>query len=196
MRNLGLIVLWAIAKAFRAVTKAQTATFAIAIMCVPLFIDFQFMAQNTMHTSETLNYMDSYLNHFLSCKEIILEFRASKRTKRAVRERKEALQKNITPTAESRSSNASNAWRAMIQALTIIKSCGRCLSSTSSWCTFSPISWATWNNSAIYLCSELMSVNSYIRNKLRRAIEPQIRFTFHCRYWSSMHGVMHLKYAY
>lgn len=64
IRNLTRIVLGAYATALRDPTNAPKASFTIAMMCLHSFVDFHFIAQYTIYTSEALNNMDGYLHDF------------------------------------------------------------------------------------------------------------------------------------
>ncbi|RPB06929.1 hypothetical protein P167DRAFT_476763, partial [Morchella conica CCBAS932] len=80
MRNLGRVVLGALAAALRNPGVAVRGDFAKALKCVRSLINFHLMAQYGSHTTSTLDYMESYLEDFHKHKDIFLEFRAYKRT--------------------------------------------------------------------------------------------------------------------
>ncbi|KAH0606117.1 uncharacterized protein H6S33_003778 [Morchella sextelata] len=91
MRNLGRVVLGALAAALRNPGLAVRGDFAKALKYVRGLIDFHLMAQYGSHMMSTLNYMESYLEDFYKHKDIVLEFRAYKRTVKDARNRTKAL---------------------------------------------------------------------------------------------------------
>ena len=86
MRNLGRIVLGAFAIALRDPPKRYKDIFKKALTCVRSFVDFHLMAQYSTHNLETLGYMEEYLKDFHKHKDVFLEFRAYKKTKKAAKE--------------------------------------------------------------------------------------------------------------
>ena len=59
--------------------STQAIPFKCALACVRALIDFNMMAQYRSHTSDTITYMKDYLDQFHLMKDILLEFRVSKR---------------------------------------------------------------------------------------------------------------------
>ncbi|KAH8147002.1 uncharacterized protein LAJ45_08801 [Morchella importuna] len=92
MRHLGRIVLGAFAVALQAPPMAARKDFSRALRCVRALIDFHLMAQYTTHTKETLEYLQSYLENFHKYKDVFLEFRAYKRTRKDAKDQTKALQ--------------------------------------------------------------------------------------------------------
>lgn len=82
MRMFGRIVLPAMAVALREPSPAQRGPFNRALECVRNLVDFHLMAQYRSHTTETLGFLDDYLKHFHDNKDVFLEFRQSKTSKR------------------------------------------------------------------------------------------------------------------
>ncbi|KAH8144790.1 uncharacterized protein LAJ45_11186 [Morchella importuna] len=122
MRNLGRVVLGALAAALRNPGVAVRGDFAKALKCVRGLIDFHLMAQYGSHTTSTLNYMESYLEDFHKHKDIFLEFRAYKRTVKDARDRTKAV----------KTSGSQSAQRGLEEIREIY---GKGLTSTSSNCT-------------------------------------------------------------
>ena len=87
----GRIVLAALAVALREPSPSQRHLFNRALECVKNLVDFHLMAQYLSHTAETLGYLDDYLRRFHEDKDVFLEFRQSKRSKRKA----EALDKKL-----------------------------------------------------------------------------------------------------
>ncbi|KAH8145068.1 uncharacterized protein LAJ45_10191 [Morchella importuna] len=100
MRNLGRVVLGALAAALRNPGVAVRGDFAKALKCVRGLIDFHLMAQYGSHTTSTLNYMESYLEDFHKHKDIFLEFRAYKRTVKDARDRTKAVKTSGSQSAQ------------------------------------------------------------------------------------------------
>ncbi|KAI9876378.1 MAG: hypothetical protein M1823_007292, partial [Watsoniomyces obsoletus] len=80
MRNLGRVILAAVAASLGPPNAAQRRRFAMALRCVRALVDFHLMAQYHSHTQETLEYLERYVADFHSTKEVFQEFRASKKT--------------------------------------------------------------------------------------------------------------------
>jgi len=55
--------------------------FKRALRCVRALVDFNMMVQYQSHTSDTIAYMEDYLDQFHKLKDIFLEFRVTKCTK-------------------------------------------------------------------------------------------------------------------
>jgi len=90
MRNLGRCILGVLAVALRQPGGAQVIPFKRALGCVRALVDFNMMAQYRSHTSDTIAYMEDYLDQFHKLKDIFLEFQVTKRTQDKVdKQRKE-----------------------------------------------------------------------------------------------------------
>jgi hypothetical protein len=81
MRNLGRCISAVLASALRNPDSSQYHDFKSALKCVSALVDFSLMAQYRSHTTDTLSYMESYLQTFHRTKDIFLEFRTSKATR-------------------------------------------------------------------------------------------------------------------
>ena len=71
--------------------SAQLIQFKRALGCVRALVDFNMMAQYRSHTAETITYMEDYLQTFHKKKDIVLEFRVSKRTRTKIDEQRREL---------------------------------------------------------------------------------------------------------
>jgi hypothetical protein len=100
MRNLGWVILGALAAVLRNLGVAVSGDFAKALKCIRSLIDFHLMAQYRSHTTSTLNYTESYLDDFHKHKDIFLEFRAHKRTVKDPRNRTKALNASGSQSAQ------------------------------------------------------------------------------------------------
>jgi len=90
MRNLGRCILGVLAVALRQPGGAQVIPFKRTLRCVRALVDFNMMAQYPGHTSDTIAYMEDYLDQFHKLKDIFLEFRVTKRIQDKVdKQRKE-----------------------------------------------------------------------------------------------------------
>ena len=87
----GRIVLVALAIALLKPSVSQRDPFNCALRCVRSLVDFHLMAQYHSHTAETSKYLNDYLRRFHVEKEIFLEFRKSKTSKK----KSEALDKEL-----------------------------------------------------------------------------------------------------
>jgi len=70
---------------------AQAILFKRALGCVRALVDFNMMAQYRRHTPDTTAYMEEYLDQFHRMKDIILEFRVTKRTQAKVDMQRKAI---------------------------------------------------------------------------------------------------------
>jgi len=91
MRNLGGCLLGVLAVALRQPDSRQVIPFKHALDCVRALVDFNMMAQFSSHTPETIAYMEEYLDQFHRMKDILLEFRVSKRTRAKVDNQRKEL---------------------------------------------------------------------------------------------------------
>jgi hypothetical protein len=91
MRNLSWVVLGALGAALRNLGVDIRDDFEKVLICVRGLIDFHLMVQYESYTTSTLNYMECYLEEFHKHKDILLEFRAYKRTVKDVRNCTKAL---------------------------------------------------------------------------------------------------------
>jgi len=90
MRNQGRCILGVLAVALRQPGGAQARPFKRALRCVRALVDFNMMAQYLSHTPDTIAYMEDYVDQFHRIKDIILEFRVTKRSQAKVdKQRKE-----------------------------------------------------------------------------------------------------------
>jgi len=74
MRNLGRCILAVLAVGLRQPKSSQVIAFKHALGCVRALADFSMMAQGRSHTSDTIAYMEHYLDQFHRMKGIFLEF--------------------------------------------------------------------------------------------------------------------------
>jgi len=92
MRNLGRCILKVLAMALRQPGGAQVISFKHALGYVRVLVDFNMMVQYRSHMSDTIAYMEDYLDQFQKLKDIVLEFRVTKRTQDKVdKQQKEIL---------------------------------------------------------------------------------------------------------
>jgi len=94
MRNLGRSILGVLAVALPQPQSSQVISFKHALRWVRALVDFSMLAQYRSHTSDTIAYMEHYLDQFHRMKGIILEFRVTKRTLAKVDEQRSEI--NIT----------------------------------------------------------------------------------------------------
>ena len=80
MRNLGCCIFGVLAVALGQPRGAPVIAFNHALEFVKALVDFNMMAQYRSHTSDTIAYIEDYLDQFHKLKDIILEFRVTKRT--------------------------------------------------------------------------------------------------------------------
>jgi len=105
MRNLGRCILAVLGVALRQPQSSQVIPFKHALGCVRALVDFSMMAQYRTHTSDTIAYMEHYLDHFHRMKGIFLEFRVTKRTlakvdeqRREIRHQKTEMSQPVAPS--------------------------------------------------------------------------------------------------
>ena len=79
MSNLGRCHLGVLAMTQRQPESTRAIPFKCALACVRALIDFNMMAQYRSQTSDTITYMEDYRDQFHLMKDILLEFRVSKR---------------------------------------------------------------------------------------------------------------------
>jgi len=90
MRNLGRWILGVLTVALCQPGGAQVIPCKHTLGCVSALVDFNMMEQYRSHRSDTIAYMEDYLNQFHKLKEIFFEFRVTKRTQKKVdKQRKE-----------------------------------------------------------------------------------------------------------
>ena len=80
MRNVWRCILGVLTLALRQPGGAQVIPFKRALRCLRALVDFNMVAQYRSHTSDTIAYMEDYLEQFHKLKDIFLEFRVTKRT--------------------------------------------------------------------------------------------------------------------
>jgi len=76
----GRCILGVLPVALRQPGGAQAIPFKHALRCVRALVDFNMMAQYRSHTSDTIAYMEEYLDQFHRMKDIVWEFRVTKHT--------------------------------------------------------------------------------------------------------------------
>ena len=81
MRNLGHCISAILASLLRNLDSSQYHDFKSALKCVSTLVHFSLMAQYRSHTTDTLSYIESYLQTFHRRKNIFLQFRTSKATR-------------------------------------------------------------------------------------------------------------------
>jgi len=96
IRNLGRCILGVLAVALHQPQSSQVIPFKHALRCVRALVDFTMMAQYRSHTSDTIAYMEHYLNQFDRMKGIFLEFGVTKRTLAKVDEQGRAIRHQRT----------------------------------------------------------------------------------------------------
>lgn len=109
MRNLGRCILGVLAVALRQPQSSQVIPFKHALGCVRALVDFSMMAQYRSHTSDTIAYMEHYLDQFHRMKGIFLEFRVTKRTlakvdeqRREIRHQRTQMSQPVAPSKRRR----------------------------------------------------------------------------------------------
>jgi len=80
MRNLGRCILDVLAMVLRQPSSAQVIPFKHALECVNALADFNMMVQYCSHISETIAYMEDYLDRLHQMKDIFLQYQVTKRT--------------------------------------------------------------------------------------------------------------------
>jgi len=80
MRNLGRCILKVLAMALHQPGGAQVISFKHALLYVRALVDFNMMVQYRSPMSDTIAYMEDYLDQFQKLKDIVLEFRVTKGT--------------------------------------------------------------------------------------------------------------------
>jgi len=81
--------------ALRQPDSTQVQPFRRVLSCVRSLLDFTIMAQYQSHTPETISYMEQYVTQFHETKDIIFEFRISKRMQEKADELRKALRRQI-----------------------------------------------------------------------------------------------------
>jgi len=88
--------------AVRQPQRSQVIPFKHALGCVRALIDFSIMAQYRSHTSDTIAYMEHYLDRFHRMKGIFLEFRVTKSTLAKVDEQRREIRHQRTQRSQPR----------------------------------------------------------------------------------------------
>jgi len=96
IRNLGRCILGVLAVVLRQPQSSQVIPFKNALGCVRALVNFTMMAQYRSHTSDTIAYMEHYLDQFHRMKGIFLEFRVTKRTLAKVDEQRREIRHQRT----------------------------------------------------------------------------------------------------
>jgi len=81
VRDVGRCIAAILASTLRNPDSSQYQDFKSALKCITALVDFTLIAQYRSHTSDTLSYMESYVQTFHRIKDIFLEFRTSKATR-------------------------------------------------------------------------------------------------------------------
>ena len=93
MRNLGHCLLGVLAVTLRQPDSTQAIPFKCALACVRALIDCNMMPQYRSHTSDTITYMEDYLDQFHLMKDIFLEFRVCKCTQTKIDEERKEIRR-------------------------------------------------------------------------------------------------------
>jgi len=100
MRNLGRCILGVLAMALRQAQSSQVIPFKHALGCVRALVDFSMMAQYRSHRSDTIAYIEHYLNQFHRIKGIFLEFPVTKCTLAKVDEQRREIRYQETQMSQ------------------------------------------------------------------------------------------------
>jgi len=92
-RNLGRCILGVLAVALRQPGGAQAIPFKRALGCFRALVHCNMMAQYRSHTPDTRAYMEDYLDHFHRMKDILMEFRGTKRTQARVDKKRKEIRR-------------------------------------------------------------------------------------------------------
>jgi len=113
MWNLGRCALGVLDVALRQPGSAQLIPFKRALGCVRVLVNFNLMPQYRSHTTETITYMEDYLDTFHKMKNIFLEFQVTKRIRakidkqrRELRHERPKTRERITPSKQGRMCDA------------------------------------------------------------------------------------------
>jgi len=109
LRNQGRCILGVLAVALRQPQSSQVIPFKHVLGCVRALVDFSMMAQYRSHMSDTIAYMEHYLDQFDRMKGIFLEFRVTKRTlakadeqRREIRHQRTQMSQPVAPSKRRR----------------------------------------------------------------------------------------------
>ena len=91
MRNLGGCILGVLTVVLYQPQSSQVIPFAHALRCVRALVDFSMMAQYWSHMSDTIAYIEDYLDHYHKMKGIFLEFLVTKHTLAKVDEQRKEI---------------------------------------------------------------------------------------------------------
>jgi len=100
MRNLGRCILAVLAVALRQPQSSQVIPFQHALKYLRALVDFSMMAQYRSHTSDTIAYMEHYLDQFHRMKGIFLEFQVTKRKLAKVDEQRGVIRHQKTQMSQ------------------------------------------------------------------------------------------------
>jgi len=160
MSNLGCCILGVLAVALRQPQSSEVIPFKQALGCVRGLVDFSMMAQSRSHTSDTIAYMEHYLDQFHRMKGIFLEFGVTKRTLAKVDEQRREIRHERTqmsqPVAPSKRRRIRDDDREVI--LVII-----------------------YTSLAIYRCIPQSLDSSRTRNKSRTDSDDRIKMMLHAK---------------
>jgi len=96
MRNLGGCIMGVVTVALRQPQSSQVIPFKHALECVRVLVDFSMIGQYRCHSSDTIAYMEHYLDQFHWMKGIFWEFRVTKRTLAKVHEQRREIRDERT----------------------------------------------------------------------------------------------------
>jgi len=100
MRNLGRCILGVLAVALCQPQSSQVISFKHALRCVRALVDFTMIAQYRSHTSDTIAYMEHYLDQSHRMKSIFLEFQVTKHTLANVDEQRREIRHQRTQMSQ------------------------------------------------------------------------------------------------
>ena len=101
MRNLGRCILGVLAVALRQPQSSQVMPSKHVLGCVRALVNFSMMVQYRSHTSNTIAYMEDYLDQFHKMKGIFLEFRVTKHTLAKVDEQWQEIRHQRTQMSQA-----------------------------------------------------------------------------------------------
>jgi len=109
MRNQGRCIWGVLAVAPRQPQSSQVMPLKHPLGCVGALVDFSMMAQYRSHTSDTIAYMEHYLDQFHRMKGIFLKVRVTKRTlakvdeqRREIRHQRTQMSQPVAPSKRRR----------------------------------------------------------------------------------------------
>jgi len=100
MRNLGHSILGVLPVVLHQPESPHVIPFNLALECIKALADFIMMAQYQCHMSETITYMEDYLDRFHQMKDIFLEFQVTKRTQTKIDNQRRELRHHWAQTSK------------------------------------------------------------------------------------------------